>query len=267
MPARKPEECDTILVDAINKGDLEAAIALYEPNARFVQESGEVVTGHPAIREEMKGFLCCPDVRNNEGLRSRFEAEIMATDAAARIGERYSGERYSGLIGDKILKYRAPIGIVLLAITAYFGYGISKLTIGTSCVDFFPRNHPYVQLYHTYRRYGEAQTLTVMLQMKQGDIYNRKTLEKIQDLTFAVDLLPAVIHQSVRSLASYRVTYASPLPGNLVSKTYMYPKFPRRETGSMSLSGRLIFTGRRSCISSATTVAVLLSSLRSPTAA
>ena len=57
MPARKPEECDTILVDAINKGDLEAAIALYDPNARFVQESGEVVTGHPAIRDEMKGFL------------------------------------------------------------------------------------------------------------------------------------------------------------------------------------------------------------------
>ena len=57
MPARTPEECDTILVDAINNGDLETAIALYEPNARFVQESGEVVTGHPAIREEMKSFL------------------------------------------------------------------------------------------------------------------------------------------------------------------------------------------------------------------
>jgi predicted RND superfamily exporter protein len=67
------------------------------------------------------------------------------------------------LIGDKILEYRAPIGILLLAITI-FGYGISKLTIGTSFVDFLPRNHPYVQLYHTYRRYGEAQTLTLMLQ-------------------------------------------------------------------------------------------------------
>jgi hypothetical protein len=53
----RAEQVDTILVDAINNGDLEAAIALYEPNARFVQESGEVVTGHPAIREEMKDFL------------------------------------------------------------------------------------------------------------------------------------------------------------------------------------------------------------------
>ena len=53
-----------------------------------------------------------------------------------------------------------------------------------------------------------------------------KILKKIQDLTFEVDLLPAIIHQSVRSLASYRVTYASPVPGNLISQTYMYPKVP-----------------------------------------
>src|SRR5271168_162376 len=135
------------------------------------------------------------------------------------------------MIGDKILKYRAPIGILLLAITAYFAYGISKLTIGTSFVDFFPRNHPYVQLYHTYNRYGEAQTLTLMMQVKHGDIYNEKILKKIQDLTFEVDLLPAIIHQSVRSLASYRVTYASPVPGNLISQTYMYPNVPTTQAG------------------------------------
>ena len=57
MPARKPEECDTLLVEAINRGDLEAALALYEPNASFVQDSGEVVTGLGAIREVMQSFL------------------------------------------------------------------------------------------------------------------------------------------------------------------------------------------------------------------
>ena len=57
MPARKPEECDTLLVEAINKGDLETALALYEPNASFVLESGQVVTGLAAIREAMQGFL------------------------------------------------------------------------------------------------------------------------------------------------------------------------------------------------------------------
>ncbi|HTY56520.1 MAG TPA: SgcJ/EcaC family oxidoreductase [Candidatus Binataceae bacterium] len=57
MPARKPEECDLLLIEALNKGDLEAAVALYEPSASMVQDSGEVVIGHAAIREIMKGFL------------------------------------------------------------------------------------------------------------------------------------------------------------------------------------------------------------------
>jgi uncharacterized protein (TIGR02246 family) len=57
MPARKPEECDTLLIDAIQKGDLETAVGLYEPNASFVQDTGEVVTGHAAIREVMKAFI------------------------------------------------------------------------------------------------------------------------------------------------------------------------------------------------------------------
>ena len=35
MPARKPEECDTLLGEALNRGDLEAAVALYEADAAF----------------------------------------------------------------------------------------------------------------------------------------------------------------------------------------------------------------------------------------
>jgi uncharacterized protein (TIGR02246 family) len=57
MPEHRPEECDLLLVEALQKGDLEAALDLYEPNASFVQQSGETVKGHPAIREAMKGYL------------------------------------------------------------------------------------------------------------------------------------------------------------------------------------------------------------------
>jgi uncharacterized protein (TIGR02246 family) len=72
MPARKPEECDTLLVEAINRGDLEAALALYEPNASFVQDSGEVVTGLGAIREVMQGFLA---------IKPKFSIEVKAVQS------------------------------------------------------------------------------------------------------------------------------------------------------------------------------------------
>jgi ketosteroid isomerase-like protein len=41
----------------LNNKDLDAALALYEPNASLVLDSGEVVTGRAAIREALKGFL------------------------------------------------------------------------------------------------------------------------------------------------------------------------------------------------------------------
>ena len=69
MPARKPEDCDLLLIEALGKGDLEAALALYEPNASFVLDSGQVVTGLTAIREVMQGFLA---------LKPKFTMEVKA---------------------------------------------------------------------------------------------------------------------------------------------------------------------------------------------
>jgi len=57
MPARKPEECDILLSEAIHKGNLEAAVALYEPNASYVLDSGQVITGQTAIREVFQSYL------------------------------------------------------------------------------------------------------------------------------------------------------------------------------------------------------------------
>jgi len=57
MPAHKPEECDLLLFEIIETGDLDAALALYEPDAIFVVSSDQVVTGHAAIREVLQGMI------------------------------------------------------------------------------------------------------------------------------------------------------------------------------------------------------------------
>ncbi len=57
MAARKPEDCDNHLIEALNTGDLDAAVACYEPDASFVVEPGKVVTGHAAIREVLESWL------------------------------------------------------------------------------------------------------------------------------------------------------------------------------------------------------------------
>ncbi len=53
MPARNPEEVGRLFVEAINNGDVEAVIALYEPGAVFLTQSGDLRSGTDAIRQQM----------------------------------------------------------------------------------------------------------------------------------------------------------------------------------------------------------------------
>jgi hypothetical protein len=50
MPARTPEECDHLFGEYVNSGDLEALLALHDPDCSLVQRDGNVATDHPAIR-------------------------------------------------------------------------------------------------------------------------------------------------------------------------------------------------------------------------
>ena len=79
MPARKPEECDSLLLEALTRGDLETAVALYEPNATLVPSPGQPVTGTAAIREAIKGFVAMKpqiDMKVEQTLRASDDLAI-----------------------------------------------------------------------------------------------------------------------------------------------------------------------------------------------
>jgi uncharacterized protein (TIGR02246 family) len=50
---------DTVnkLTNALNRGDLEAAVALYEPNAVLVAQPGQVARGSAELRTALAGFI------------------------------------------------------------------------------------------------------------------------------------------------------------------------------------------------------------------
>ncbi|HKV53434.1 MAG TPA: MMPL family transporter, partial [Candidatus Binataceae bacterium] len=130
-------------------------------------------------------------------------------------------------LGKYILQYRAIIGITLILITAFMGYWAARVQIATKFENFFPADHEDTLLYRKYQHhYGGAQTLLIMLRVKQGDIFNVKTLTKIQDITRQANILPGVDHNEIFSLASYRVAYAKVIPGAIITTNFMYPRVP-----------------------------------------
>jgi uncharacterized protein (TIGR02246 family) len=57
MPARNPEELDALFTRALNAGDIEGVMALYEPQAALRPGPGRLVAGTDAIRQALAGFI------------------------------------------------------------------------------------------------------------------------------------------------------------------------------------------------------------------
>src|SRR5271167_1135386 len=71
MPAQTPSEIHALFLDAFNRADLEALVALYEPGAVLVI-SGQAAVGHEAIREAYQRLL---QSRGQMELETRAEVE------------------------------------------------------------------------------------------------------------------------------------------------------------------------------------------------
>src|SRR3954468_18128440 len=59
MPATEPEQIHGLFEQAFNAGDIEALIALYEPDAALIPQPGAVAQGTAAIRDSLRWFLDC----------------------------------------------------------------------------------------------------------------------------------------------------------------------------------------------------------------
>jgi uncharacterized protein (TIGR02246 family) len=77
MPARTPEELPRLFAEAFSAHDLEAALALYEPEATLIALPGQVVTGTEAIREALGASLALEPTFELE-FNKAFEAGDLA---------------------------------------------------------------------------------------------------------------------------------------------------------------------------------------------
>ena len=58
MPgAQKPEDLDRLFGDALNRGDLDAIMTLYESGAAMPEQSGNVATGTAELRQSIGQFV------------------------------------------------------------------------------------------------------------------------------------------------------------------------------------------------------------------
>jgi uncharacterized protein (TIGR02246 family) len=77
MLPQSPEDWPGLFVEQLNAGDLNAVVALYESDARFVDPSGETLVGRQLIRRVLAGMI---DIKTQ--LQSRVVKAITVGDVA-----------------------------------------------------------------------------------------------------------------------------------------------------------------------------------------
>src|SRR5947208_15721647 len=109
------------------------------------------------------------------------------------------------------------VSTVVAMLTVFFAYEATQLKVVPQFLDFYPgpsrvrvfgheytwrKGHPYINIYNTFRRmFGSANILTVILEVKHGDIYNPTTLEKIHVITKRPTETKGVVPYQILSIA------------------------------------------------------------------
>jgi uncharacterized protein (TIGR02246 family) len=78
---RRPEDWPRSFEERINGGDLEGALALYDPDARFVTPAGDVLSGRDAMRAVLGGLVAA---------RTRFRSRVVRAVTAGDVAVLYT---------------------------------------------------------------------------------------------------------------------------------------------------------------------------------
>lgn len=119
---------------------------------------------------------------------------------------------------------------ILMAITAFFAVGLTRVEIRTIFSDLFPKNHPFVETYKDHGNFGNPLTVVMMVKRTDGGtIYNKDTLAKIWNMTRDIDLAPSVDHDQIISIATEKARYSEATPYGVDVKPMMDAKAPETD--------------------------------------
>ena len=140
-----------------------------------------------------------------------------------------------------LIRHRKTILASMAIITLFFLFQAVHTQMFTQFLDLFPKDHPYVQVHKKYAKYfGGAYQATVVLEVKEGDVFNTETLTKLSRIQEAVDLIPGVDHFGIFSLASRKVSVLRETPGGFSNNPVM-KEIPRNQSEIEELKKR-VFT-------------------------
>ena len=112
------------------------------------------------------------------------------------------------LLGERLIKNRTPVMIVVALVTAFFGYRAMNLQMITSFGDLLPQGHEFIKIHNKYsKNFGGANNIVMMVEVDDGDIFNVENLGQIYLMTQEIDKVYGVNHNQIDSIGHRTTRY------------------------------------------------------------
>lgn len=131
-------------------------------------------------------------------------------------------------VADFIIARRLFILILILLITAFFGYHLLRLRVTTNFNELLPQSHGYVKIHNHFRQtFGGANFLVIMVSVKKGDIFTTDTLSKIKYITNELEAIPGIDRYKILSIASRKIKNPRITSWGMEAVPLMWPDVPK----------------------------------------
>jgi predicted RND superfamily exporter protein len=139
-------------------------------------------------------------------------------------------------LSDFIIEKRILILSITMVITFFFAYKLKDLKVFTKFADLLPQGHEYIKLHNRIRsQFGGANSLVLVLQVREGDIFTPQTLQKIKDITDELYLIPAVDRFKIASIALKKMMLVEAISGGSRVVPLMWPEVPKTQEEAVTL--------------------------------
>ncbi len=151
-----------------------------------------------------------------------------------------------------ILRLRIPFLVVVSLLTLFFGWRATRLHLSYDFEKLLPRNHPYVKTYQEFQEiFGGANLITIEVAVKQGDIFNSRTLSKVRRITDDIQFVQGIDRYKVISIGAKKVKETKATAWGMEKNPLLWPDVPKTPEAIASL--------RRACMSDDSIFGILVS--------
>ena len=180
--------------------------------ASYTGDGGLVYVGYIAAgRKEGKNVLAPWSERavNEIGEAAMLRANALRGAAVADEFEAPSpDERWIVRIGTAIFQWRRGLLIVGLLITAAMGWSAMQLRVTAGFTKMIPLHHPFMQTFLHYQGdFGGADKVLIAIQVKQGDIFTKKSLDTVRKITDETFYIKGIERSSLTSMVTPNVRW------------------------------------------------------------